>query len=472
MFGNGKTLISHIKRNYMGLISDNIGQEQKIMEQMTLFDDRISMAPLANRLRPAALEEFAGQEHLLGEGKMLRLLIERDQITSMIFWGPPGVGKTTLASIIASRTKAEFINFSAVTSGIKEIKEVMNQAENSRRMGIRTVLFVDEIHRFNKAQQDAFLPFVEKGSIILIGATTENPSFEVNAALLSRCRVFVLKALGEKDLLKVLSNALTSPAGFGPQNVQITDRQMSAIAAFANGDARTALNTLEMAVMNGKISAEGILITDEGLEQCVSKKSLLYDKNGEEHYNLISALHKSMRNSDPDAAIYWMCRMLEGGENPLYIARRLIRFASEDVGMADSHALQVAVAVYQACHFLGMPECDVHLTHAVTYLSMAPKSNALYAACEECKQDVKNLRAEPVPMQLRNAPTKLMKELEYGKGYEYAHDTEEKLTYMQCMPDSLKDREYYHPTRQGEEEEIKERLKKIKEWKNHTVTNF
>ncbi len=456
----------------MGLISDNIGQEQKIMEQMTLFDDRISMAPLANRLRPAALEEFAGQEHLLGEGKMLRLLIERDQITSMIFWGPPGVGKTTLASIIASRTKAEFINFSAVTSGIKEIKEVMNQAENSRRMGIRTVLFVDEIHRFNKAQQDAFLPFVEKGSIILIGATTENPSFEVNAALLSRCRIFVLKALKEKELLKVLSNALTSPAGFGPQNVQITDRQMSAIATFANGDARTALNTLEMAVMNGKISAEGILITDEGLEQCVSKKSLLYDKNGEEHYNLISALHKSMRNSDPDAAIYWMCRMLEGGENPLYIARRLIRFASEDVGMADSHALQVAVAVYQACHFLGMPECDVHLTHAVTYLSMAPKSNALYAACEECKQDVKNLRAEPVPMQLRNAPTKLMKELEYGKGYEYAHDTEEKLTYMQCMPDSLKDREYYHPTRQGEEEEIKERLKKIKEWKNHTVTNF
>ncbi|MCI8581520.1 MAG: replication-associated recombination protein A [Dorea sp.] len=442
------------------------------MEQMTLFDDRISMAPLANRLRPAALEEFAGQEHLLGEGKMLRLLIERDQITSMIFWGPPGVGKTTLASIIASRTKAEFINFSAVTSGIKEIKEVMNQAENSRRMGIRTVLFVDEIHRFNKAQQDAFLPFVEKGSIILIGATTENPSFEVNAALLSRCRIFVLKALKEKELLKVLSNALTSPAGFGPQNVQITDRQMSAIATFANGDARTALNTLEMAVMNGKISAEGILITDEGLEQCVSKKSLLYDKNGEEHYNLISALHKSMRNSDPDAAIYWMCRMLEGGENPLYIARRLIRFASEDVGMADSHALQVAVAVYQACHFLGMPECDVHLTHAVTYLSMAPKSNALYAACEECKQDVKNLRAEPVPMQLRNAPTKLMKELEYGKGYEYAHDTEEKLTYMQCMPDSLKDREYYHPTRQGEEEEIKERLKKIKEWKNHTVTNF
>ena len=435
------------------------------MEQMTLFDDRTYTAPLASRLRPKRLDEFAGQEHLLGKGKMLRMLIERDQITSMIFWGPPGVGKTTLASIIAGRTKAEFINFSAVTSGIKEIKAVMNQAENSRRMGIRTVLFVDEIHRFNKAQQDAFLPFVEKGSIILIGATTENPSFEVNAALLSRCRVFVLKALEERDLIRVIKHALTSPAGFGPQNVKITKRQIEAIAAFANGDARTVLNTLEMAVTNGEISAEGILVTDEGLEQCISRKSLLYDKNGEEHYNLISALHKSMRNSDPDAAIYWMCRMLEGGENPLYIARRLIRFASEDVGMADSHALQVAVAAYQACHFLGMPECDVHLTHAVTYLAMAPKSNALYMACEACKQDVKNLRAEPVPLQLRNAPTKLMKELEYGKGYEYAHDTEEKLTHMQCMPEGLGNREYYHPTEQGEEKEVRARLEGIKEWK-------
>lgn len=435
------------------------------MEQMTLFDDRTYTAPLASRLRPKTLDEFAGQEHLLGKGKMLRMLIERDQITSMIFWGPPGVGKTTLASIIAGRTKAEFINFSAVTSGIKEIKAVMNQAENSRRMGIRTVLFVDEIHRFNKAQQDAFLPFVEKGSIILIGATTENPSFEVNAALLSRCRVFVLKALEERDLIQVINHALTSPAGFGPQNVKITKRQIEAIAAFANGDARTVLNTLEMAVTNGEISAEGILVTDEGLEQCISRKSLLYDKNGEEHYNLISALHKSMRNSDPDAAIYWMCRMLEGGENPLYIARRLIRFASEDVGMADSHALQVAVAAYQACHFLGMPECDVHLTHAVTYLAMAPKSNALYMACEACKKDVKNLRAEPVPLRLRNAPTKLMKELEYGKGYEYAHDTEEKLTHMQCMPEGLSDREYYHPTEQGDEKEVRVRLEGIKEWK-------
>ncbi|MEZ3437008.1 MAG: replication-associated recombination protein A [Lachnospiraceae bacterium] len=436
------------------------------MEQMTLFDNRKETAPLASRIRPETLEEFAGQEHLLGQGKMLRQLIEKDQISSMIFWGPPGVGKTTLASIIAGRTKADFINFSAVTSGIKEIKEVMGQAENSRKMGIRTVLFVDEIHRFNKAQQDAFLPFVEKGSIILIGATTENPSFEVNAALLSRCRVFVLKALENKDIVKLLRGALKNPLGFGDQNVQITDRQIEAVAAFANGDARTALNTLEMAVLNGTVSAKGLLVTNEGLEQCISRKSLLYDKNGEEHYNLISALHKSMRNSDVDAAIYWMCRMLEGGENPLYIARRLIRFASEDIGMADSHALQVAVAAYQACHFLGMPECDVHLTHAVTYLSMAPKSNALYIACEECKRDVKERRAEPVPLVLRNAPTGLMKELNYGKGYEYAHDTEEKLTHMQCMPDSLKDMHYYRPGVQGEERKVKERLETIREWQN------
>ncbi len=436
------------------------------MEQISFFDKREESVPLASRLRPQRLEDFVGQKHLLGPGKMLRQIIEKDQISSMIFWGPPGVGKTTLASIIAGRTKADFINFSAVTSGIKEIKEVMGQAEVSRQMGVRTVLFVDEIHRFNKAQQDAFLPFVEKGSIILIGATTENPSFEVNAALLSRCRVFVLKALEEADIVQLLSNALHSPDGFPGQKIEMSDSQLQAIAVFANGDARTALNTLEMAVLNGEITPQGgIVVTDEGLSQCINRKSLLYDKGGEEHYNMISALHKSMRNSDPDAAVYWMLRMLEGGEEPLYIARRLIRFASEDIGMADSHALPLAVAAYQACHFLGMPECDVHLTHAVTYLAMAPKSNALYTACEKCKADLRTENAEPVPLQLRNAPTKLMKELDYGIGYQYAHNAEEKLTNMECMPESKKGCRYYEPTGQGEEAGVRARLEEIREWK-------
>lgn len=436
-----------------------------MMEQLSLFEEKPKSVPLANRVRPETLEEFVGQEHLLGQGKMLRQLIERDQISSMIFWGPPGVGKTTLASIIAGRTRSEFINFSAVTSGIKEIKEVMGRAEEARLMGIRTVLFVDEIHRFNKAQQDAFLPYVERGSIILIGATTENPSFEINAALLSRCKVFVLKALENGDIEKLLYHALKDERGFGRQNVRMTDSQIMAIAAFANGDARTALNTLEMAVLNGEMDAEGVTVTDEGLEQCVSRKSLLYDKTGEEHYNIISALHKSMRNSDPDAAVYWMERMLEGGESPLYIARRLIRFASEDVGIADPMALQVAVAAYQACHFNGMPECDVNLAEAVVYLAMAPKSNALYVACEESKADIREKKAEPVPMQIRNAVTTLMGSLGYGKGYVYAHDTDEKLSAMQCLPDSLADREYYRPTGEGAEAEVKKRLQEIREWK-------
>lgn len=437
-----------------------------MMEQLSLFDDRETKAPLASRLRPDTLEEYVGQKHLVGKGRILRRLIEEDQISSMIFWGPPGVGKTTLARIIAERTRAQFVEFSAVNSGIKEIKEVMTRAEKNRKMGIRTLLFADEIHRFNKAQQDAFLPFVEAGSIILVGATTENPSFEINSALLSRCKVFILKALGEEDIKELLENALRSKKGFGDMKIDIKEVHLSAIARFANGDARTALNTLEMAVLNGRMNERAVLCVDEEiLAQCMNRRSLLYDKNGEEHYNLISALHKSMRNSDPDAAVYWMCRMLDGGEEPLYIARRLVRFASEDVGMADSNALQVAVAAYQACHFLGMPECDVHLTHAVVYLSMAPKSNALYMACEECKKDIKELPAEPVPLQICNAPTGLMKELDYGKGYIYAHDTEEKIARMQCLPDALVGKRYYRPGEQGQERQVKERLEKVIAWR-------
>ncbi|MCD8082536.1 MAG: replication-associated recombination protein A [Clostridiales bacterium] len=435
------------------------------MEQMSLFDDREVYQPLASRLRPETLDDFVGQRQLVGEGKILRQLIDQDRVPSMIFWGPPGVGKTTLAGIIARRTHAEFINFSAVTSGIKEIKEVMAQAESSRRSGLRTVVFVDEIHRFNKAQQDAFLPYVEKGSIILIGATTENPSFEINAALLSRCRVFVLQSLTAEDLTTLLWRALKSREGFGYLNIEISDDMVRTIAEFANGDARTALNVLEMAVTNAEIHPDRTVVTEETLRQCVGKRSLLYDKKGEEHYNLISALHKSMRNSDPDAAVYWLARMLEAGEDPLYVARRMVRFASEDIGMADSQALPLAVAAYQACHFLGMPECNVHLTHAAIYLSMAPKSNSAEVAYDAAKQDAQEMLAEPVPLQIRNAPTQLMKDLHYGENYIYAHDTEEKMARMQCLPDAVKDREYYRPGTQGAEAAVKKRLEEIKAWK-------
>ena len=435
------------------------------MEQLSLFFFFEAYNPLASRMRPEDLDEFVGQEHLLGKGKVLRQLIEQDRVSSMIFWGPPGVGKTTLAGIIAHKTHSRFVNFSAVTSGIKEIKEVMAQAENSRRMGIRTLVFVDEIHRFNKAQQDAFLPYVEKGSIILIGATTENPSFEINGALLSRCRVFVLQGLTQENVKELLERALGSPKGLGYLRVEMEEGMLDAIAAAADGDARRALNILEMAVTNGEMEADRTRVTKEILAQCIGKKSLLYDKKGEEHYNLISALHKSMRNTDPDAAVYWLARMLEAGEDPLYVARRLIRFASEDVGMADSQALPLAVAAYQACHFLGMPECNVHLSHAVIYLSLAPKSNSAYVAYETAKGDAQSMLAEPVPLTIRNAPTSLMADLHYGEGYVYAHDTKEKVARMQCLPDSLAGREYYHPTSEGEEEKAREKLRRVKAWK-------
>ena len=438
------------------------------MEQSSLFEMPNS-EPLASRMRPINLDEYVGQMHLIGEGKILRKMIESDNLSSMIFWGPPGVGKTTLARIIAKQTKSQFIIFSAVTSGIKEIKQVMENADKNRKMGIKTIVFVDEIHRFNKAQQDAFLPFVEKGAIVLIGATTENPSFEVNNALLSRCRVFVLKELSSDDIMKLLKRALTDNRGFGKEKVNISDDDLKIISEFANGDARSALTTLDMIVINGEMDKKGVInVSKEVIEDCLTKKTLLYDKNGEEHYNIISALHKSMRNSDPDAAVYWLSRMLEAGEDPIYLARRICRFASEDIGLADTNALNVAINVYHACHFIGMPECNVHLTEAVIYMSLAPKSNSCYNAYILASNDAKKMLAEPVPLVIRNAPTKLMKESDYGKGYQYAHDTEDKLTNMECMPPSLKEKVYYNPSIQGNEIRFKERLEAIKKWKkNH-----
>ncbi len=435
-----------------------------MMKQESLFSNNGQNEPLANRVRPQNLDQFVGQEQLLGPGKILREIIDNDQVSSMIFWGPPGVGKTTLAEIIARQSQASFFNFSAVDSSITKIRKIMKQAEAEHEVGQKTLVFVDEIHRFNKAQQDAFLPYVERGSITLIGATTENPSFEVNSALLSRCKVFVLKPLEVKDIIKLLQNALHNPNGFGKLTVKISSQEIKAIAKFANGDARTALNTLEMAVLNGNKNGNTIVVTMDSLGQLITQKSVLYDKDGEEHYNIISALHKSMRNSDVDAAIYWLSRMLEGGEDPLYIARRLVRFASEDIGLADTNALNVAVNVFQACQFIGMPECDVHLTEAVIYLSLAPKSNAVYKARLAAEEDVKKTIDEPVPLQIRNAPTKLMKDLGYGKGYQLAHYAKDKLTTMKTMPPSLEGHEYYLPTSQGHEDRFKKRLEQIKEW--------
>ena len=441
------------------------------MEQTSLFDS-LKFEPLASRMRPQNLREVVGQTHLIGDGKILRKMIESDNVSSMIFWGPPGVGKTTLARIIAHETKSDFITFSAVTSGIKEIKKVMEDADNNKKLGIKTIVFVDEIHRFNKAQQDAFLPFVEKGSITLICATTENPSFEINNALLSRCRTFVLKELSTEDIVKLLKRAMNDSRGFGNEHIEISEENLRFIAIFSNGDARSALTTLDMVITNASVQKDGtIKITKELLEECLNKKTLLYDKLGEEHYNIISALHKSMRNSDPDAAVYWLARMLEAGEDPLYVARRIVRFASEDIGLADTNALNVAINVYQACHFLGMPECYVHLSEAVIYMSVAPKSNSCDVAYLKAKEDALKTVAEPVPLQIRNAPTKLMKELNYGKGYKYAQDYEDKLTTLKCLPASLLGKVYYIPSIQGNEKRFKERLEYIKDWKEKHKEN-
>jgi putative ATPase len=424
-------------------------------------------SPLADRMRPETLEEFVGQLHILGPGKPLRKLIERDELHSMILWGPPGSGKTTLAMIIARKTRSDFVKFSAVLSGIKEIKEVMAAAEKGRGFGRRTILFIDEIHRFNKAQQDAFLPYVERGDIVLIGATTENPSFEVISALLSRAKVYMLSALSTDEVVTLLERALRDEKrGLGRQQVTIAPELLKQIAVFANGDARAAFNTLETAASAAGHDEQGrIVITEQIIEDAIQRKTLLYDKAGEEHYNLISALHKSVRNSDPDAALYWLGRMLEAGEDPLYIARRMIRMASEDIGLADPNALNVTLNAMHAAHFLGMPECDLALAEAAVYLSLCPKSNALYVGYGEVKRDAQQTIAEPVPFHLRNPVTGLMANVGYGKDYQYAHDTEEKLTDMKCLPDNLKDRRYYRPTEEGFEKLLKEKMKAIEEWK-------
>ncbi len=421
-------------------------------------------APLADRMRPERLDDFAGQKHLLAPGKPLRVAIERDQLRSLILWGPPGTGKTTLAHIIARMTRSDFIPFSAVLSGIKEIKVVMTEAEKTRHYGRKTILFVDEIHRFNKAQLDAFLPYVETGSITLIGATTENPSFELNAALLSRSKVYVLNPLSVEDLTGLLRRALMdSERGLGNESLLIEPAMLEQISVFANGDARTAYNTLEIASQLAAEDGGDHRVSAKILEDAFQRRMLLYDKAGEEHYNLISALHKSMRNSDPDASLYWLGRMLEAGEDPLYIARRIVRFASEDVGMADPMALTLAVSAMQAFHFIGLPEGNLALAEAVVYMATAPKSNALYLGYGEVIREVKETLAEPVPLHLRNAPTRLMKELNYGRGYQYAHDSAEKLTDMSCLPESLSDRTYYKPSQDGFEKTIQERLRVWKE---------
>lgn len=425
--------------------------------------------PLADRMRPRDLDEFVGQEHILGPGKSLRVQIERDDTGSIIFWGPPGVGKTTLAQIIAKRTKADFIEFSAVLSGIKEIKQVMADAEKARQYGTRTIVFVDEIHRFNKAQQDAFLPHVERGNIRLIGATTENPSFEIISALLSRSRVYTLNQLTEEQIVELLRRALADQdRGLGWLEVSAEDTALARIAAYASGDARNAYNVLEIAstlAVEANGGANGGTITDAIVQDALQKRVLRYDKSGEEHYNLISALHKSVRNSDPDASLYWLGRMIESGEDPLYLARRIVRMAVEDIGLADPRALELTIAARDAVDFLGMPEGNLALAQAVVYLAVAPKSNALYTAYGAVQRDVQETASDPVPLHLRNAPTRLMKNIGYGEGYEYAHNLDEKVADMQCLPDNLKGRTYYHPTNDGLEARIRERLQEIRKLK-------
>jgi putative ATPase len=428
-----------------------------------------ALQPLAERMRPRTLDEFIGQEKLLGPGKPLRRQIESDNIGSMLFWGPPGCGKTTLARLIARLTKSDFVSFSAVLSGIREIKEVMAASELKSKSGNRTIVFVDEVHRFNKAQQDAFLPYVEAGHIIFIGATTENPSFEVISPLLSRTKVYVLEALSTPQIAELLHRALADKEhGLGQQDIATSEQVLFRMASFANGDARAAYNTLELCVRSAKAGPDGALqIISELLEDVLQRKLLRYDKSGEEHFNLISALHKSVRNSDPDGALYWLARMLESGEDPLYLARRMVRMASEDIGLAEPGALAITLAAKDAFDFLGAPEGHLALAQAAVYLSLAPKSNALYTAYGDVQEDVQQTEADPVPLHLRNAPTGLMKNLGYGKDYQYAHSHQEKVTNMQCLPDNLVGRSWYKPTDQGFEARLRARLDEIRKIKSH-----